>query len=96
MTAPFLASARPFRMPPSSVMLVKAIITPAKVLPVCMTAEEPTCQNKLQGDAPPIKATVAPVAVVRVLPIWKIHRSLGLPVPLRVRVPVSSADDEKQ
>jgi hypothetical protein len=33
-TEPFLASARPLRVPPFSVMLVNAIIFPAKVLPV--------------------------------------------------------------
>jgi hypothetical protein len=61
-----------------------------------MVAEEPTCQNTWQGDAPPVKATVAPVAVVRVLPIWKIHKSLTLPVPTSVSLPVSSADVAKQ
>jgi hypothetical protein len=93
-TEPFLASARPFRVPPSRVMLASAIIVPAKLLPVCMVAEEPTCQNTLQADAPPVKATLAPVAVVRVLPIWKIHTSVGL--PFSVRVPVSCAVDAKQ
>jgi hypothetical protein len=93
-TAPFLASARPVRVPPLSVMLANAIIFPAKLLPVCMVAEVPTCQNTLQGNAPPAKATMAPVAVVRVLPIWKIHTSVELPVS--VRVPFSSASDEKQ
>jgi hypothetical protein len=88
-TEPSLASARPVRVPPLSVMLVNAIITPAKVVPVCMVAEEPTCQNTLHGDAPPAKATVAPVAVVRVLPIWKIHTSVE--VPVSVRVPFSCA-----
>jgi hypothetical protein len=88
-TEPFLASARPARVPPLSVMLVDAIMTPAKVVPVCMVAEEPTCQNTLHGDAPPVKATVAPVAVVRVLPIWKIHTSVE--EPFRVRVPFSCA-----
>jgi hypothetical protein len=88
-TVPFLASARPVKLPPSSVMLASAIIFPAKLLPVCMVAEEPTCQYTLQGDAPPAKATVAPVAVVRELPIWKIHTSVELPVS--VTVPFSSA-----
>lgn len=98
MTAPFLASARPFRMPgrlpaPSSVMLVNAIIVPAKLLPVCMVAEEPTCQNTLQGDTP-FKTTLELVPVIRVLAIWKINTSLG--PPFSVRVPVNPADDEKQ
>jgi hypothetical protein len=88
-TVPFLASARPVRVPPLRVMLVSAIIFPAKLLPVCMVADVPTCQKTLQGEAPPAKATVAPVAVVRVLPIWKIHTSVGLPVS--VRVPFRSA-----
>jgi hypothetical protein len=91
-TVPFLASARPARLPPSSVMLANAIIFPAKLLPVCIVAEEPTCQNTLQGDAPPAKTTEAPVAVVRVLPIWKIHTSVELPVS--VKVPLSSAAAE--
>jgi hypothetical protein len=86
---PLLARARPVRVPPPSVMLANAIIFPAKLLPVCMVAEEPTCQKTLQGDAPPAKATVAPVAVVRELPIWKIQTSLELPVS--VRVPFRSA-----
>ena len=91
-TLPFRANARPARVPPFSVILVNAIIFPAKVLPTCMVAEEPTCQNTLQGDAPPAKATVAPVAVVSVLPIWKIQTSVALPVS--VRVPFSCAADE--
>ena len=75
-------------------MLVNAIIVPTKLLPVCMVAVVPTCQNTLQGNAPPARATVAPVAVVRVVPIWKIHTSVELPVS--VRLPFSSAADEKQ
>ena len=88
-TVPFLASARPARLPPSSVMLANAIIFPAKLVPVWIVAEDPTCQYTLHGDAPPTKATVAPVAVVSVLPIWNIHTSLAL--PLSVRVPFSYA-----
>jgi len=88
-TVPFLASARPARVPPFSVILANAIIFPAKLLPVWMVAEEPTCQYTLHGDAPPAKETVAPVAVVSVLPIWKIQTSVELPVS--VRVPFSSA-----
>ena len=80
-------------MPPLSVMLVNAIITPAKSLPVCMVALEPTCQKTLQGDTP-FKDTLELVPVIRVLPIWKINTSLG--PPFSVRVPVKPADDEKQ
>jgi len=93
-TPPFLASALPVSVPPLSVMLDNAMIVPAKLLPDCMVADEPTCQNTLQGEAPPAKATVAPVAVVRVLPIWKIHTSVE--VPVSVRVPFSCAAVEKQ
>ena len=35
--------------------------------------------------------TVALLAVVRVLPIWKMKTALALPWALRVRVPVSCA-----
>jgi hypothetical protein len=91
-TVPFLASARPARVPPFSVMLANAMIFPAKLLPVWMVAEEPTCQYTLQEDAPPAKTTLAPVAVVRVLPIWKIHTSVALPVS--VRVPFNTAAAE--
>jgi hypothetical protein len=88
-TEPFLARARPVRVPPFSVMLASAIIFPAKLLPVCIVAEVPTCQKTLQGDAPPAKTTLAPVAVVSVLPIWKIQTSVGLPVS--VKVPFNNA-----
>jgi hypothetical protein len=88
-TVPFLASARPARLPPFSVMLANAIIFPAKLVPVWMVAEDPTCQYTLHGDAPPAKATLAPVAVVSVLPTWNIHTSLALPES--VRVPFSNA-----
>jgi hypothetical protein len=70
------------------------MIFPAKLVPVWMVAEEPTCQNTLQGDAPPAKTTLAPVAVVKVLPIWNIHTSVELPVS--VKVPFSCAAVEKQ
>jgi hypothetical protein len=93
-TVPFLASARPARLPPFSVMLASAMIFPAKLVPVWMVAEEPTCQYTLQGDAPPAKATLAPVAVVREVPIWKIHTSVELPAS--VSVPFKSAAEEKQ
>ena len=93
-TVPFLARARPVRVPPFSVMLASAMIFPAKLVPVWMVAEEPTCQNTLQGDAPPAKTTLAPVAVVKVLPIWNIHTSVELPVS--VKVPFSCAAVEKQ
>jgi hypothetical protein len=95
-TAPFLASARPFRVPPLSVILVSARIVPPKVLFVPMVADMPICQNTLHGDAPLIKDTVELVAVVRELPIWKIHCALGSPPPSSVRLPVSPADDEKK
>jgi hypothetical protein len=92
-TRPFLASARPFRMPPFSVMLVNAIIVPTKGPFVVMNAEEPTCQNTLQGDAP-LKTTLEPTWAVRALGTWKIHVSVE--EPISVRVPVSSSADEAQ
>jgi len=92
-TRPFLASARPFRMPPLSVMLVNAIIVPTKGPFVVMNAEEPTCQKTLQGDAP-LKTTLEPTWAVRALGTWKIHVSVE--EPISVRVPVSSSADEAQ
>jgi hypothetical protein len=92
-TAPVLASARPFRVPPFNVMLVRARIFPTKSLFTSMVAEEPTCQNTLQGDTP-IKDTLELVPVIRVLTILKINTSLD--PPLSVRVPVNPADDVKQ
>jgi hypothetical protein len=77
-------------------MLVSARIVPTNTLPVWIVAEDPTCQKTLQLVAPLIKETVEPVAVVRVLPIWKIHCGLLVPCPSSVNVPVRSADEEKQ
>ena len=59
-------------------------------------AELPTCQNAPQDWPPLMKATLDPLAVVSVLPIWKTQTAPGLPSPLRVSVPVSWADVEKQ
>jgi hypothetical protein len=37
-----------------------------------------------------------PAAVVRVLPIWKMKTAFGLPLPLRVTVPVMPTEEALQ
>ena len=94
-TAPFRASARPDTCAPLfSEMLVSARMLPRKLVVVPSVAELPTCQNTLQGEPPLVMSTDEPLAVVSVLPIWNMKTAPALPWALRVRVPVSCADDE--
>ena len=60
-------------------MLVSARMFPANVVVVPSVAELPTCQNTLQCEPPLITTTDEPLAVVSVLPIWKMKTALGLP-----------------
>ena len=93
-TAPFRASARPVMVAlVSRVIDVVAMIVPAKLVVVPSVAELPTCQNTLQAWAPFSRATVLDVAVVSVVPAWKIHTVFGSPPPLRVTVPVRPMED---
>src|SRR5205814_5279977 len=81
------------------VMVVRARILPAKLLPVPSVAELPTCQKRFVGQvAPPVlvSTTDDALAVVRVLPILNRKSAFGLPWKLRVSVPVRPADDVKQ
>jgi hypothetical protein len=68
-TAPLMAKALP-SIPAAvvNVMLVRAIMFPANMVPVPMVAELPTCQNTL-SEAPFRNTTMALEAVVRVEPI---------------------------
>jgi hypothetical protein len=96
-TAPFCASALPARLASVvSVMLVSARILPIKSVPVPRVAELPTCQKTLHCWPPLIISTLASLAVIRVLAILNTQTELALPSALRVSVPVSPADDEKQ
>jgi hypothetical protein len=56
----------------------------------------PTCQNTLQAVPPLITLTDELLAVVSVLPIWKMKTAAALPGASRVSAPVSCADDVKQ
>jgi len=96
-TAPFRASVRPVtRAPVVTVMLVNARMFPANDVVVPIVAELPTCQNTFPGDAPFVRTTDEPLAVVSVLPILKMNTSLALPPASSVRVPVNCAEEEKQ
>ena len=100
-TAPLRAKALPSVIvaPVSIVMLVYARICPSNAVVVPSVAELPTCQNILQpGVAEPalIVTTEELVAVVSVVPIWKINCAAELPWSLRVSVPVSPAEDENE
>jgi hypothetical protein len=74
-----------------------AMMVPLKMVLVPRVAEVPTCQKTLEAWAPPMRFTLLLVAaVVSVLPIWKMKTAFGLPLPLRVTVPVMPTEDELQ
>ncbi len=68
------------------------MMVPAKSVLVPSVAELPTCQNTLHACAPLMSVTELSVAVVRVVPIWKIHTASGSFWPSRVSSPVSPAE----
>jgi hypothetical protein len=72
-----------------------AMMSPANAVVVSSVAELPTAQNTSPPNALFCSATFEALAVVSVLPIWKMKIELGLPWPLSVTVPVNCADDEK-
>jgi hypothetical protein len=76
-----------------SVTEATARIFPWNTLPVPKVAEDPTCQNTLHANPPPVSRTLDPDAVIREDPIWKYHASLAEPVPARVKVPVTAAEE---
>lgn len=61
------------------VIEVRAKMLPLKVVFVPKVAELPICQKTLQACAPLMSSTLALLAVVRVLPIWKMKTLAGLP-----------------
>lgn len=90
LTCPLRASTRPFTVVPvCTEMEVNAMMVPTKVVLVPRVAELPTCQNTLHGEAPLIRATVLPDAVINVDPAWKMKTALGSPCASKVTVPVS-------
>jgi hypothetical protein len=90
-TAPFRARALPDTMlaPLFRAMLVSARILPLNAVVVPRVAELPTCQNTLQSEPPLIMRTDELLAVVSLLPIWKMKTALLLPSASRVSSPVS-------
>jgi hypothetical protein len=96
-TAPFRANALPATDAlVVRLMLVRARILPVKVVPVPRVAELPTCQKTLQSFPPLITCTDETLAVVNVLPIWKMKTAAALPCAFSVKAPVSWAELEKQ
>jgi len=75
-----------------AVMEISARMLPLKLVPVPKVAELPTCQKTLADVAPLISNTCELLAVIRVLPVWK----MKAPMPLRVSVPVKKAEESKQ
>jgi hypothetical protein len=68
-TAPLRANTRPFTVVPVCTEIeVNAMMVPTKVVLVPRVAELPTCQNTLHGEAPLMRATVLPDAVINVDP----------------------------
>jgi len=69
-TAPFLASTRPFTATfEFTVIDVNARMLPWKEDPIPSVAELPTCQNTLHARAPFIRTTLLPDAVISVEPV---------------------------
>src|SRR5687767_2987717 len=96
-TAAFRASRRPLvPAPVVTVMLCKARMLPANAVPVPSVAELPTCQNTLQELPPLITFTREALAVVKVLPIWKMKTASGLPCASSVSVPVRPIEPAAQ
>ncbi len=87
------------KIPPTTVASALAVIEtaarmfPTKSQPGPRVALVPIFQKTLAGCPPPMISTVDPIAVVRVLPIWKYHASSALPVPSRVKTPLNCADE---
>jgi hypothetical protein len=73
-TAPVRAKALPFRVAPVvSVMDDWASMLPANTVVVPKVAELPSCQKTLPACALLISTMDEPLAVVSVLPIWKMN-----------------------
>src|ERR1700730_7561145 len=90
-TAPVCAQAAPqiILAPVFRVMLVWARMSPANDVVVPSVAELPTFQNTLPPCAPLMSETAEALAVVSVLPMLNMKTELGLPSPLRLRMPVN-------
>jgi hypothetical protein len=80
-TAWFNAKTLPVKTvaPVVKVTLADARIFPKNAVPVPIVAELPIWKNTLQGEPPLIMTTDELLAVVSVLPIWKMKTALGSP-----------------
>ena len=79
-----------------SVMLANARMLPLNTVPVPSVALLPICQYTLFASAPLVRVTEALLAVVSVLPIWKMKTEFAFPLPFRVTVPVMPTEDALQ
>ena len=96
-TAPLRASARPARLARViKEMLVSARMFPVKTESVPSVAELPTCQNTRHSAPPRTMTTDELLAVVSLLPIWKMKSALGSFSASRMSLPVSCASEERQ
>lgn len=92
---PVLASILPSTVAPVfNVMDCMARTVPLNTVVVPKVAELPTCQKILEAKAPPLKITLRPDVVVRVVAIWMIKIAAELPFASNVRSPDEMASDE--
>ena len=93
-TAPLRASARPFSLTPSFIVIdVSARMLPAKFVVVPSVAELPTCQKTLHGCAPLTSRTRLADALISVEPAWKTKTAFGSPFASSSSSPVRASDD---
>lgn len=89
-TAPFLAKALPCSDTPLLKEIdAKAMTFPTNEVPVPKVADVPSSQKTLEAWAWFIRTTALVVAVVSVVPIWKMNSAFGLPRAFSVSVPVN-------
>jgi len=93
-TAPFRASALPFKVAPVvNVMSVSARMLPLNVELVPSVAELPTCQKMLCDEALPASTIELLLMVVSEEATWKIQIAFAFPPPSSVSVPVIPSVD---
>ena len=94
-TAPVLANPLPSSVAPVlKVIDCMAITVPLKTEVVPKVAELPTCQKILEANAPPLRITLRPDVVVRVVAIWMMKTAFALPLASKVKSPDDIARDD--
>ncbi len=92
-TSAFRASARPSKTAPVlNLIASRANTVPLKSVVVPKVQFVPTCQKTFADCAPPVKTTLLPSAVVRVLPIRMMKTAFGSPRASRVTAPVNPSE----